>query len=78
MSGHPTTPVLIIVSFTIDDGQAIRWRNDTATVVDRFTVEGVLEHAGNDTTSQHRGEHVYCKGCHRGAVRSNDQQLVHH
>lgn len=46
-------------------------------VVERFAAEGVLEVAGDDTVSQHRGEHVYEKGCHRDAVRSSHQHLVH-
>ena len=46
-------------------------------VVECFASEGVLELAGDDTVSQHRGEHVYGKGCHRDAVRSSHQHLVH-
>lgn len=46
-------------------------------VVDRFVPGGVLELAGDDTVSQHRGEHVYGKGCHRDAVRSSHHHLVH-
>lgn len=45
-------------------------------VVERFAAEGVLELAGDDTVSQHRGEHVYGKGCHRDAVRSSHQHLA--
>lgn len=46
-------------------------------VVKRFAAEGHLELAGDDTVSQHRGENVYGKGCHRDAVRSSHQHLVH-
>jgi hypothetical protein len=46
-------------------------------VVKRFAAEGLLELAGDDTVSQHRGENVYGKGCHRDAVRSSHQHLVH-
>ena len=48
-----------------------------AAVVERFAAEGIPELAGDDTVSQHRGEHVYGKGCHRDAVRSSHQHLVH-
>ena len=30
----------------------------------------------DDTTAQHRGKHVYGKGCHHGAVRSARRQVV--
>jgi len=46
-------------------------------VVARFAPEGRLEIVGDDTVSQHRGEKVYGKGCHRDAVRSSHQHLVH-
>ena len=46
-------------------------------VVDRFVPEGTMLLAGDDTVSQHRGEHVYGKGCHRDAVRSSHGHLVH-
>lgn len=46
-------------------------------VVARFVPEGPLELVGDDTVSQHRGENVYGKGCHRDAVRSSHQHLVH-
>lgn len=46
-------------------------------VVYRFAAEGPLELAGDDTVSQHRGEKVYGKGCHRDAVRSSHGHLVH-
>jgi len=46
-------------------------------VVEHFAAEGVPELAGDDTVSQHRGAHVYGKGCHRDAVRSSHQHLVH-
>lgn len=46
-------------------------------IVGRFVPGGVLELVGDDTVSQHRGEHVYGKGCHRDAVRSSHQHLVH-
>lgn len=31
----------------------------------------------DDTTEQHRGKHVYGKGCHRDAVRSSGSHTVH-
>ncbi|NJO55882.1 MAG: hypothetical protein HC834_05455 [Rhodospirillales bacterium] len=46
-------------------------------VVGLFAPEGVLQLVGDDTVSQHRGEHVYGKGCHRDAVRSSHSHLVH-
>ncbi|MCA9025090.1 MAG: hypothetical protein KDA86_07740 [Planctomycetaceae bacterium] len=46
-------------------------------VVKRFAAEGRLDVAGDDMVSQHRGENVYGKGCHRDAVRSSHQHLVH-
>ena len=46
-------------------------------VVDHFASDGVLELVGDDTVSQHRGEQVYGKGCHRDAVRSSHGHLVH-
>lgn len=46
-------------------------------IVDRFVPEGPLLLVGDDTVSQHRGEHVYGKGCHRDAVRSSHGHLVH-
>ena len=45
--------------------------------MDRFAVEGVLKLTGDDTVSQHRGEHAYGKGCHRDAVRSSHQHQVY-
>jgi len=46
-------------------------------IVDCFVPEGPLQLVGDDTVSQHRGEHVYGKGCHRDAVRSSHGHLVH-
>lgn len=46
-------------------------------VVDRFAPAGVLQLVGDDTVSQHRGASVYGKGCHRDAVRSSHNHLVH-
>lgn len=46
-------------------------------VVARFAPEGSLKIVGDDTVSQHRGEKVYGKGCHRDAVRSSHQHVVH-
>ena len=46
-------------------------------VVERFVPEGILQLVGDDTVSQHRGENVYGKGCHRDAVRSSQGHLVH-
>ncbi len=46
-------------------------------VVEKFAAEGVLQVAGDDTVSQHRGKHVYGKGCHRDAVRSSHGHIVH-
>ncbi len=46
-------------------------------VVARFAQEGPLKLVGDDTVSQHRGEKVYGKGCHRDAVRSSHQHLVY-
>lgn len=52
-------------------------RRLTGAVVDRLIPFGVLQLVGDDTVSQHRGEHVYGKGCHRDAVRSSHSYLVH-
>lgn len=46
-------------------------------IVNLFAPDGVLQLVGDDTVSQHRGEHVYGKGCHRDAVRSSHGHLVH-
>ncbi|MEZ6055519.1 MAG: transposase [Planctomycetaceae bacterium] len=46
------------------------------TIVEHFAPAGVLELVGDDTVSQHRGEHVYGKGCHRDAVRSSHTHLA--
>lgn len=46
-------------------------------VVSRLARDGVLQLVGDDTVSQHRGESVYGKGCHRDAVRSSHSHLVH-
>ena len=46
-------------------------------LVQRFVPEGPLLLVGDDTVSQHRGEYVYGKGCHRDAVRSSHGHLVH-
>lgn len=46
-------------------------------VVDRLAPDGVLQLVGDDTVSQHRGENVFGKGCHRDAVRSSHCHLVH-
>lgn len=52
-------------------------RRLATTVVNHFTPAGTLNLVGDDTVSQHRGEHVYGKGCHRDAVRSSHGTLVH-
>ena len=60
-----------------------RWRPSAlarivaGALVDRFAPEGVLQIVGDDTVSQHRGERVYGKACHRDAVRSAHGHLVH-
>ena len=46
-------------------------------LVDHFAPTGVLQIVGDDTVSQHRGERVYGKACHRDAVRSAHGHLVH-
>ena len=46
-------------------------------LVDHFAPNGTLEIVGDDTISQHRGENVYGKACHRDAVRSAHGHLVH-
>jgi hypothetical protein len=38
--------------------------------LDRFAPEGVVELAVDDTVTEHPGEEVYGKGCHRDPVRS--------
>lgn len=58
--------------------RSIRLAHLLATVLVEFFVPGgVLELVGDDTVCQHRGEKVYGKGCHRDAVRSSHQHLVH-
>jgi len=52
-------------------------RKMATVIVDHFAPDGVLQLVGDDTVSQHRGEHVYGKGCHRDAVRSSHGHLVH-
>ena len=39
-------------------------------VLARFVPEGPIALAGDDTVAEHRGPHVYGKGCHRDPVRS--------
>ena len=46
-------------------------------LVDHFSPSGTLQIVGDETVSQHRGEHVYGKGCHRDAVRSSHGHIVH-
>lgn len=46
-------------------------------IVQQFAPDGVLQLVGDDTVTQHRGESVYGKGCHRDAVRSSHSHLVH-
>ena len=52
-------------------------RKIATTIVSHFVPSGVFQLVGDDTVSQHRGEHVYGKGCHRDAVRSSHSHLVH-
>jgi hypothetical protein len=52
-------------------------RHFSRALVERLAPIGVLQLAGDDTVSQHRGEKVYGKGCHRDAVRSSHNHLVH-
>lgn len=40
-------------------------------VVTALAPEGTLELAGDETVTQHRGDKVFGKGCHRDAVRSS-------
>jgi hypothetical protein len=60
-----------------------RWRASSLArvlargLVDHFASNGTLEIVGDDTVSQHRGENVYGKACHRDAVRSAHGHLVH-
>jgi hypothetical protein len=46
-------------------------------VVQRLAPSGVLQLVGDATVSQHRGVNVYGKECHRDAVRSSHNHLVH-
>ena len=52
-------------------------RRLAAAIVARFVPEGPLQLVGDDTVSQHRGAQVYGKGCHRDAVRSSHNHVVH-
>ncbi|MCA9038569.1 MAG: transposase [Planctomycetaceae bacterium] len=52
-------------------------RKMATAIVDHFVPDGVMQLVGDDTVSQHRGEQVYGKGCHRDAVRSSHSHLVH-
>lgn len=45
-------------------------------LIGTFAPQGILELVGDDTVSQHRGEKVYGKGCHRDAVRSSHQHVA--
>jgi hypothetical protein len=47
------------------------------TLVQALAPQGALQLCGDDTVSQHRGEQVYGKACHRDAVRSSHSHLVH-
>jgi uncharacterized protein YerC len=40
-------------------------------VLARFVPQGPILLAGDDTVAEHRGSHVYGKGCHRDPVRSS-------
>jgi DDE superfamily endonuclease len=42
----------------------------TRAVLNRFAPTGPIALAGDDTVTEHRGPHVYGKGCHRDPVRS--------
>lgn len=46
-------------------------------LVERFAAQGVLELIGDGTVSQHRGDNVQGKGCHRDSVWSSHQHLVY-
>jgi len=39
-------------------------------ILQRWLPTGTVPLAGDDTVAEHRGKHVYGKGCHRDAVRS--------
>src|SRR5262249_56740312 len=45
-------------------------RRSIAAVLARFAPRGPVELAGDDTVTEHPGEKVYGKGCHRDPVRS--------
>jgi DDE superfamily endonuclease len=45
-------------------------RRYIAAVLAHFAPRGTVELAGDDTVTEHRGEKVYGKGCHRDPVRS--------
>ena len=45
-------------------------RRYIAAVLDRFAPRGPVELAGDDTVTEHPGDTVYGKGCHRDPVRS--------
>lgn len=46
-------------------------------LLDRFCPEGIVPLAGDDTVTEHRGKHVYGKGCHRDAVHSTHSHLAY-
>lgn len=52
-------------------------RRLSVALVQQLAPTGYLQLVGDDTVSQHRGEKVYGKGCHRDAVRSSHKHLVH-
>jgi hypothetical protein len=45
-------------------------RRYIAAVLNRFAPRGTIELAGDDTVTEHPGDKVYGKGCHRDPVRS--------
>jgi hypothetical protein len=45
-------------------------RRYIAAVLDRFAPHGTVELVGDDTVTEHPGDKVYGKGCHRDPVRS--------
>jgi DDE superfamily endonuclease/Archaeal putative transposase ISC1217 len=46
-------------------------RRLAALVLDRFAPEGIVELAADDTVTEHPGDEVYGKACHRDPVRSS-------
>jgi len=48
----------------------------TTTILRWLPVEDPVLVVVDDTTAQHRGKHMYGKGCHRDAVRSAHQHVV--